>query len=929
MQKGYFISILMLILAITTTSFSEPINSDTVKEMAQGFIKKHINDSQIAISKIANATIKSHTIKDITPFKNHITGKIYGYIVHLSPHGFIAVSNDSTLAPVIAYSFNSNLSIDDNPNNNMNLMVKKTFLNQQRFLSLINKETQEKNSDKWISYLEASKDMPLFPLAIEQYPPDKDTGWLETNWGEGTTLMDVLRREYINGHSVPRPIDRGPYNDNCPIIYWKPIARCPVGSVAVAMGQVVNYWKYPNSVHFSVYDNYTLEFTNNAFGYPITIKAREVPSSWDFNNMGSENIARLLFACGVACQMQYDSVSSFAYLGPDVDLDDEYYPDRDAQWAFLMYFGYASADYMSPINPEDPESGELGEKYGWYYDPNFYDILEQNMKDGMPAILGIDQGGSTTSTIAAIPARVNDGLTVSKREASEKAEFLAKSKFSLDSKYKKNVILIRFKSTVNPKTVKIQRGKAITNNKSINKLLKSINAVSIRPVYKDNKNNDPRLNVFRLTYTPKGKLAKILPSLGMKNTMEKLNKHKDVIYAEPSYIRKIFATPTDTSFPEQWGLQKIYAEYAWDLETGDPNVVIAIIDTGIDLDHPDLADNLWINPGEVDGDGIDNDGNGYIDDIYGWDFGQGDNNPMDNGMGLAAGHGSHCAGIAAAVTNNDTGLSRNIAGTAWNCKIMALKTTDQLGELVVEAIVNSLRYAADNGASVISMSYGGYYYSQAEKDAIDYAFEKGKFLCASAGNIEWDLESYPAAFPNVMAVAATDQDDKKAQWTLGEGSAYGEWVDICAPGKDILSTIFDDDYDSWEGTSMACPFVAGAAALVLSQDTSRTNVQIATILKQTADNIDLANPDYVGLLGSGRLNLFQALGGHLLFGPRAVVCDGIRIDGDDKYFHLNFCEGDMNPYPSNESWYLLPDAMPVGYNVIYDGILNISPFGEE
>mgnify|MGYP005839845955 CR=1 FL=1 len=917
MQKGYFFSILILALTISITSFSEPINSDTVKEVAQGFIKKHITDSQNAISKIANATLKSHTIKDITPFKNHVTGKIYGYIVHLSPHGFIALSNDSTLAPVIAYSFNSNLSIDDNPNNNMNLMVKKTFLNQQRFLSMINKETQEKNSDKWISYLEASKDMPLLPVPIEQYPPDKDTGWLETNWGEGTTLMDVLRREYINGHSVSRPIDRGSYNDRCPIIYWKPIARCPAGSVAVAMGQVINYWKYPNSVHFSVDDNYTLIFTNDAFGFPINIKAREVASSWNFDSMGSDNIARLLFACGVACQMQYDSISSFAYLGPDVDLDDEYYPDRDAQWAFLMYFGYASADYMSPIDPDDPASGELGEKYGDYYDPDFYDILEQNMKDGMPAILGIDQGGSTTSTIAAIPARVDDGLTLSKREESEKAEFLSKYKFSLDSKYKKNVILVRFKSTVNPETVKIRRRKATTNNKSVNKLLKSVNAVAIRPVYKDNKNNDPRLNVFRLTYTPKGKLAKILPSLGMKNTLEKLNKHKDIIYAEPNYYGYISATPTDASFSEQWGLQKIYAEYAWDLETGDPNVVIAIVDSGVDYDHPDLADNVWTNPNET-ADGIDNDNNGFVDDILGWDFVNNDNDPMDD-----HGHGSHCSGIASAVTNNDSGLSKNIAGTTWNCKIMAVKAASESGLLDATQTANAIKYAADNGAHVISMSFTFYPESATLKTAIDYAFEKGKFLCAAAGNEPWDLESYPAGFPNVIAVAATDQDDK-----IWDSSAYGTWVDICAPGVDILSTIWDDDYDSWEGTSMACPFVAGAAALVLSQDTSRTNVQIATILKQTADNIDLANPDYVGLLGSGRLNLFQALGGHLLFGPRAVVCDGLKIDGSDKYYHLNFCEGDMNPFPLNESWYLLPDAMPVGYNVIYDGILNIDPFGD-
>ena len=205
----------------------------------------------------------------------------------------------------------------------------------------------------------------------------------------------------------------------------------------------------------------------------------------------------------------------------------------------------------------------------------------------------------------------------------------------------------------------------------------------------------------------------------MLSAVEDYNSDPCVEYAEPNYLYSMQQVragnqgtiPNDPYFYQQWSLDQtsdadIDAPEAWDIETGDPSVVIAILDTGVDYNHEDLAGNIWINDDEIE-DGQDSDGNGYIDDIRGWDFGSGDNDPMDWN-----GHGTHCSGIASAMTNNNVG----IAGVCWNCKIMPLKFDFSN----VEA-AEALAYAADNGADVISMSWGGYVYSQLLHDALNYA----------------------------------------------------------------------------------------------------------------------------------------------------------------------------------------------------------------
>ncbi len=337
---------------------------------------------------------------------------------------------------------------------------------------------------------------------------------------------------------------------------------------------------------------------------------------------------------------------------------------------------------------------------------------------------------------------------------------------------------------------------------------------------------------------------------------EKYASDPNVEYAEPNYIYHTFATPNDSYYGQQWAHQKIQSELAWNIETGRSDVVIAVVDTGVDWNHPDLASNIWNNTDEII-DGIDNDGNGYVDDIRGYDFvdtvysaypGEDstvrDNNPMD-----FHGHGTHCAGIAAAVTNNSLG----VAGVSWNCKIMPVragfKTQSGGGTLEDDDAALAIVYAAANNATIISMSWGGEDFSGLIKDALDYAYSKGCVLIGAAGNDNVSQKSYPAGFDNVISIAAADSSDQKASF-----SNFGSWIDVSAPGVNVLSTLFNDTYASKSGTSMAAPFAAGLAALVLSKNPSFSNEQVLNILRSTCDPVDSAR--YIGL---GRINAYKAV----------------------------------------------------------------------
>jgi len=354
----------------------------------------------------------------------------------------------------------------------------------------------------------------------------------------------------------------------------------------------------------------------------------------------------------------------------------------------------------------------------------------------------------------------------------------------------------------------------------------------------------------------------------------------DVVYAEPNYLAHLCDIPNDVKFSKQWYLhntgQKISgnisgmsdadidAPEAWAIETGSPDVIVAIIDTGIDYTHPDLAANIWNNTDEIPGNGIDDDHNGYIDDMIGWNFFVNNSDPKDD-----VGHGTMCAGIAAAVTNNTIG----IAGICWNCKIMPLKIGNATSVPMTNAI-QAIKYAADNGANICSMSFG-FPSSASLKDAVDYAYNKGVFLCAAAGNADSQVKLYPAAYENVVAVAATNQNDSRCtfrDWWPGGGSEYGYWVDIAAPGSLLYSTMptypvffndfinrytgqnYSQDYDWFAGTSSASPTVAGVAALLLSKDPSLSPKKVKELL---CKNVDPYNSNEY--IGTGRLNAYKAL----------------------------------------------------------------------
>ncbi|MBI4810386.1 MAG: S8 family serine peptidase, partial [Ignavibacteriales bacterium] len=331
------------------------------------------------------------------------------------------------------------------------------------------------------------------------------------------------------------------------------------------------------------------------------------------------------------------------------------------------------------------------------------------------------------------------------------------------------------------------------------------------------------------------------------NLAEELSRLPEVEYAEPWFIYPINDVTSCRSNDQfrsyQWGLDKILADTAWCIEQGDTNVVIGIIDTGVQLDHPDLQPNIWINQGEYGPDGhggdkqsncIDDDGNSFIDDWHGCDFGGSDyKNPIEDNnpapVNSTSSHGTHVAGIASAATNNSVG----VAGVGYKCKILPVKTSSDNdtrggGYPYIVYGFEGILYAATMGATVINGSWGGDGASQFEQD--------------------------PASYDGVISVAATNSSDIKPGY-----SAYNGYVDVSAPGDNIYSTIYPSGYVSSTGTSMSTSFVTGLAALVKSHFPSYNNLQIGEQVRVSCDNINSLNPSYVDLLGKGRINALNAL----------------------------------------------------------------------
>jgi len=332
--------------------------------------------------------------------------------------------------------------------------------------------------------------------------------------------------------------------------------------------------------------------------------------------------------------------------------------------------------------------------------------------------------------------------------------------------------------------------------------------------------------------------------------LEAYRRHPDIEYAELTHVISICVQPGDPLYAKQWAMEKIAAPDAWDTCQGSEQVVVAVIDTGADYNHRDLQGNMWCNEAELNGvPGVDDDDNGYVDDIHGYNFAYGNSDPMDD-----HGHGTHCAGTIAAVGNN--GL--DTAGICWNARVMALKILDAAGDGTSADAVPAIYYAVANGADVISMSWGGDEESQAIKEAIAYARRQGVLIVAAAGNEDSGVPFYPAAYSEVIAVAATESNDKR--WYL---SNHGDWVDIAAPGRDILSlraagvssaTAQNAFTTRMSGTSMAAPHVTGACALLLATDPLLSCEQVEHILLTTGDTIS------TGICASNsRLNVSKAM----------------------------------------------------------------------
>ncbi len=354
-----------------------------------------------------------------------------------------------------------------------------------------------------------------------------------------------------------------------------------------------------------------------------------------------------------------------------------------------------------------------------------------------------------------------------------------------------------------------------------------------------------------------------------------------------TYDRLVYPalTPNDPDLLQQYHHSLCDSMDAWDVTTGSASVTIAVIDSGIDTDHPDLSAKLWVNAGEVSANSLDDDGNGYIDDVNGWDFVNSSNDIApepnevdDDGNGFVddnVNHGTFVSGLAAAMTNNAYG----VAGVDWNARIMMLQVFPDDGGGTVSTVLEAIYYAVDNGADVINMSLSSGY-TAAYDPAINYAYFNGVLVIAAAGNSDVEFTDDPATWespvcndgPNpyisnfVLGVAATDENDERATFSNYDGSS-ANFVDVCAPGVDVYSTLYQNDsftqfleyFGTSSGTSFSAPLAAGLAGLLLADVPGRTPAELIQKIREGAEDVDALNPIYAGKLGTGRINMVTAL----------------------------------------------------------------------
>ena len=397
----------------------------------------------------------------------------------------------------------------------------------------------------------------------------------------------------------------------------------------------------------------------------------------------------------------------------------------------------------------------------------------------------------------------------------------------------------------------IVRLRSDASSKQLDALSRKLGAVSVSPVFLPTTpaGQHPRL---RRNY-----LIRFPVDWALEPLLQRYARHPAIEAVEMNRLNRPCAetVPNDPNYHEQWNLDLMNMPQAWGIEQGTPTVTVAVVDGGVDIQHPEFRLQLWRNVGEIPRNGIDDDGNGYIDDINGWDFsdaptllGSGDWTVRDNEPEDEIGHGTHVSGIIAAATNNGVG----IAGIAWQCRLMPLRADFKYGGggyLQNDDVAAAIVYAADNGARVINMSWGDTVNAFIIEDAIAYAYARGCVLVAAAGNDGAVGSLYPAGLKTVISVAGVERDRQ-----LYTDSNFGATIDIAAPGAEILSTDLNGGYQNLSGTSIAAAHVSGAAALILSANPEHTNTAVRETLISTAEPLFISS-----LVGAGLVNAYTAL----------------------------------------------------------------------
>lgn len=422
-------------------------------------------------------------------------------------------------------------------------------------------------------------------------------------------------------------------------------------------------------------------------------------------------------------------------------------------------------------------------------------------------------------------------------------------------------IIVKLKASANyPKTAsKFNEKLGVV---SLDRLNQSLGIHRIQPLFelkpfrfvKRERHNLDR--IVKLRFADEEKLSAIIIAY---------QQNPNVEYVQPNYVHRIDSQPNDPLFNQQAALQRVQAEEAWEIQLASRQVIVGVIDTGIDYNHEDLREALWLNSGEdLNGNGrvdstdynnLDDDGNGFVDDLRGWDFTDaptfpdgGDFQTPDNDPFDENGHGTSVAGIIGA--SGDNGLG--IAGLAYGCQIMNLRAGTSLGFLEEDDVASAVVYAIENGARIINMSFGDNVASPLLRDVMEYAYAQNCVLVAAAGNANTDEIHFPSGFSETISVGATNGDDLLAGF-----SNFGSSVDLVAPGVNVLTTQRGNQYGGFSGTSASAPLVSALAALILSKTPERSNESVKGLMTSTTD--DLGPSGWDNTYAAGRINAFKAV----------------------------------------------------------------------